>query len=333
MKSLKDLYLLKQIENQDKKIHTLDCENQRLTDTGEKPEKVKANKIKQAALVKKVESLRKQLSKAAHVEALDKNEVLRLEHLTMQFGGLKAVDDLSFSVNKGDIFGLIGPNGAGKTTVFNCITQFYKPTKGTVLYKDRSGATLLLNDYKVQNVVSLGIVRTFQNVEVIGQLTVLENMLVGAHTQYGHGIPSHFFDTRAYRKEDQYLRARALKVLDYMGLSAIKDFYPVGLPYGTLKKIEMARTLMSNPQLIILDEPAAGLNDKETAELSLLIKKIQKDYNVTIFLVEHDMELVMGICNRICAISFGKMLGLGTPKEIQNNKAVREAYLGGDTNE
>ena len=246
----------------------------------------------------------------------------------MQFGGLKAVDDLSFEVKKGEIFGLIGPNGAGKTTVFNCITQFYNPTKGNVYFQDHGGSTILLNDIKVHDVVKKGIVRTFQNVEVVKEVTVLENLLIAAHTQYHSTLFSQFLHLPILKKEELAIRQKALEVLDFLGLSLYKDYLAWGLPYGILKKIEIARTLMNNPQLIILDEPAAGLNDSETAELAELIKKIQDKYNCAILLVEHDMGLVMDICDTVCAISFGKMLAVGTTEEIQNNKDVQSAYLG-----
>ena len=248
----------------------------------------------------------------------------------MQFGGLKAVDNLSFDVKKGEIFGLISPNGAGKTTVFNCITQFYKPTKGEVYYEDKTGQVLLLNEAKVHNVIKKGIVRTFQNVELVWELTVLENLLVAAHSLFKSNLFDQFIHTPKLKKEEEMIRAKALKVLDYLGLTYLQNAYPVGLPYGILKKIELARTLMCNPRLIILDEPAAGLNDAETQELAVLIKKIRDEYKVTIFLVEHDMGLVMDICDTICAISFGKMLAIGTPKQIQKDPAVQEAYLGGE---
>jgi branched-chain amino acid transport system ATP-binding protein len=253
---------------------------------------------------------------------------LRLDGLCMYFGGLKAVDNLSFDVKKGEVFGLIGPNGAGKTTVFNCITQFYKPTSGEIWFNDRYGETLQLNKYAVHNIIKTGIVRTFQNIELVTELTVLENLLIAAHTQYHSGFFSHIFYTPARKRETAVLTQKALFILENMNLLQLKDAYPVGMPYGVLKRIELARTLMANASLIILDEPAAGLNEKETEELTALIKQISKEYEVTIFLVEHDMGLVMDICDHICAISFGKKLAYGTPKEIQGSKEVQEAYLG-----
>lgn len=257
--------------------------------------------------------------------------ILRLDRLIMEFGGLKAVNNLSFDVKKGEIFGLIGPNGAGKTTVFNCITQFYKPTGGLIYYRNREDKVIVLNKYQVHDVIKTGIMRTFQNVEVIYELSILDNLLIAAHTQYKSNIFAQMFNTKGVRQEEAVNRKKALKVLEYCGLLDKKDLPPVGLPYGVLKRIELARTLMAGASLIILDEPAAGLNDNETIELAQMIRRIRDEFNVTIFLVEHDMGLVMDICEHICAISFGKKLAYGTPQEIQANPVVQEAYLG--TNE
>lgn len=254
---------------------------------------------------------------------------LEISNLTMRFGGLKAVDNLSFSVKKGEIFGLIGPNGAGKTTVFNCITQFYKPTEGTILFRDKNNSVHELTRYNTHDIIPLGMVRTFQNVELIWELTVLENMLVGAHSLYSSNFLTQLLHLPKLKFEENMIKNRALEILDKMGILAYKDMYPVGLPYGILKKIEIARTLITNPKLIILDEPAAGLNDSETLELAQTIKRIRDEFGLTIFLVEHDMGLVMDICDTICAISFGKKLAIGTPSEIQNDAYVQEAYLGG----
>ena len=268
--------------------------------------------------------------KARELLITDQNHMLSLSHLTMKFGGLKAVDDLSFVVNRGEIFGLIGPNGAGKTTVFNCITQFYKPTFGAVYYTNRHGEVLNLTDYKVHNIIDLGIARTFQNVELVWELSVMDNLLVGAHSLFTSGFFTQLFHLPKMKKEETLLRNKALEIIESLGLTPFKDMIPYGLPYGVLKKIELARVLMTNPSLIILDEPAAGLNDSETKELAHTIKEIKNKYNLTIILVEHDMELVMDICDRICAMSFGQRLAIGTPQEIQSNKDVQVAYLGGE---
>lgn len=260
----------------------------------------------------------------------DSDVLLRVQNLTMMFGGLKAVDSLSFDVKKGEIFGLIGPNGAGKTTVFNCITQFYKPNKGNILYRDANNEIISLRDYKVHDVIKEGIVRTFQNVELIWELNVLDNLLVGAHTFYRSGLITQLLHLPLLKREETVYRERAINILKRLDLLQYAAYYPLGLPYGILKRVELARTLMTNPRLIILDEPAAGLNDAESQDLAKVIKIIQKDFNCTIFLVEHDMGLVMDICDTVCAISFGKKLAIGTPEFIQQNKVVQESYLGGE---
>ncbi|XFA99748.1 ATP-binding cassette domain-containing protein [Candidatus Izemoplasma sp. B36] len=293
-------------------------------------ERVK-NKVKD--LEQKIENLTKQIDKAkSSIEDLtygiNDEVLLRLKDLTMRFGGLLAVDKLSFDVKKGEIFGLIGPNGAGKTTVFNCLTKFYNPTAGEMYYRKNELEVTKLNDYQVHNIVKLGIVRTFQNVELIWELSILDNLLVAAHTNYQTGFFGQLIHTRGLAREEKVYRNKALKILKDLNLLQYQYAYPLGLPYGILKRVELARTLMTNPRLIILDEPAAGLNDAETEELSKTIRKIRDEYNTTIFLVEHDMGLVMDVCDTVCAISFGKKLAIGTPKEIQANKLVREAYLG-----
>lgn len=284
------------------------------------------------AIIAKFESLNARI-KPIEVEGdtpIQSDEILRLDDLSMHFGGLKAVDHLSFAVKRGEIFGLIGPNGAGKTTVFNCITRFYKPTGGNVYYRNRQNLALNLNEFKVHNVIKEGIVRTFQNVELIWELPVIDNLLVAAHTLYRTGFFGQLLNVKRLRREESVLRAKAAKILADLELTPYSYMYPLGLPYGILKKVELARTLMINPQLIILDEPAAGLNDVETLHLAETIKKIRTDYHATIFLVEHDMGLVMDVCDTICAISFGKKLAIGTPNEIQQSKIVRDAYLGGE---
>ena len=256
------------------------------------------------------------------------DSVLRIQVLCMYFGGVKAVDGLSFEVKPGEIFGLIGPNGAGKTTVFNCITQFYKPTSGQLLFQGEAGGEINLCKKKVHEVIDLGIVRTFQNVEVIRELTVLENLLIAGHRQFQASLATQALHLPRLKREEQRIREKAEKVLGFMDLMLYRDRYAYGLPYGILKKIEIARTLMAEPKLIILDEPAAGLNDTETAELAGLIRRIRQEYQCAVLLVEHDMGLVMDVCDRICAISFGRLLAIGTPEEIQANEDVRTAYLG-----
>lgn len=266
-------------------------------------------------------------------KSLPGNVILEVEELSIAFGGLKAVDNLSFDIKEKEIFGLIGPNGAGKTTAFNCITQFYKPSSGNVYFKDRNDEVKNLLNYNVHEIIGLGLVRTFQNVELIRELSILDNVLIGAHIDFKSSILSQALRLPKARKEEKKLREEAIEVLRKLGLEDRKDMIVSGQPYGILKKVELARTLMAKPKLIILDEPAAGLNDKETEELSETIRRIRDDFNCSIFLVEHDMRLVMGVCDRICAINFGKFLAIGTTKEIQNNKDVQAAYLGTDGDE
>lgn len=259
---------------------------------------------------------------------MSNRECLSIEGMTMVFGGIRAVDDLSFTVKEGEIYGLIGPNGAGKTTVFNCITQFNRPKAGKVHFRDKHGNRIDLVGMKTHDIIHHGLVRTFQNVELIRELSLLDNLLVGAHIMYKTGIFQHAFRTPSAKREEAQYREKALEILNFLGLTEKKDELIAGQPYGVLKSIELGRTLMSDPKLIILDEPAAGLNESETMQLAKLLKEIRERYQTTILLVEHDMRLVMDVCDRICAISFGEKLGEGTPIQIQQNKEVQEAYLG-----
>jgi len=260
----------------------------------------------------------------------DKQKALSIEGLSIAFGGLKAVDNLSFHVNHGEVYGLIGPNGAGKTTAFNCITQFYKPDRGKVIFNTLDGEDVDLVGKQTHDIIKLGLVRTFQNVELIQDLTLLDNLLVGAHISYKTGLLANALKLPKARKEERETTEKALEILKFLGVESKAYEFAGGQPYGILKKVELGRTLMGGSKFIILDEPAAGLNDTETAELSKLIKQIREKYQCTVLLVEHDMRLVMDVCDRICAISFGKKLAEGTPKEIQGNKDVQEAYLGSD---
>lgn len=259
---------------------------------------------------------------------LNENEILKIDHLSIHFGGLKAVDDLSFSIRKNEIYGLIGPNGAGKTTVFNCITQFYKPNHGTIEFRLKDGGSTNLVDHKVHEIIRLGLVRTFQNVELIRELSVLDNVMIGAHIDFKASMLEQALKLPRARKEEKALREEAEEILRRLDIYDRKDMLVWGQPYGILKKVELARTLMCRPSLIILDEPAAGLNDVETLQLAQLIRRIRDKFDCSILLVEHDMRLVMDVCDRICAISFGKFLAEGTAKEIQANPLVQEAYLG-----
>lgn len=281
--------------------------------------------------------LEKQKDKLLETKLMIENKILINDHLDIQlsvsglkmfFGGIKAVNDLSFDVKRGEVFGLIGPNGAGKTTVFNCITQFYKPSGGSIYFRNKVDDIVDLAKLQTHDMIHQGIARSFQNVELIWELTVLDNLLVAAHSLLLTDYLEHMVHSKKMLREEQVLRTKGYQILKDLGIEAYAFRSPYGLPYGVLKKVELARTLMTNPTMIILDEPAAGLNDQETLEIAAVIKDINKKYGITIFLVEHDMGLVMSICDRVCAISFGRKLALDVPKAIQQNHDVRVAYLG-----
>ncbi len=267
-------------------------------------------------------------NKEKSLEDMSGDLVLDIKNLSIRFGGLKAVDNLSFDIKEREIYGLIGPNGAGKTTVFNCITQFYHPNEGTVLFRTNKGNVENLVGQKSHNIISKGLVRTFQNVELTKTLSIIDNVMMGAHIRFKSDLLSVALHLPNAYKEENALRAKAEDILKTLGLYEIKDMFVAGQPYGVMKKVELARTLMSDPKLIILDEPAAGLNDSETIGLIDIIKTIRDEYDCAILLVEHDMRFVNNVCDRICAICFGKLLAIGTPEEIQKNEAVQEAYLG-----
>lgn len=258
------------------------------------------------------------------------DNVLSIKNLSISFGGLKAVNDLTFDIKENEVFGLIGPNGAGKTTVFNCITQFYRADEGELLLKDNRQEVINLGDLAVHQVIEHGIVRTFQNVELIRELTILDNVLIGAHHIYKSSILSQTLNLKKVHAEEAKLKQHATEILEKLQIAHLKDLPAGGQPYGVQKKIELARTLMGKPRLIILDEPAAGLNDRETIELTEIIRDISKNFDCSVFLVEHDMRLVMNVCDRICCINFGKMLAIGNAEEIQSSKLVQQAYLGVD---
>ncbi len=254
---------------------------------------------------------------------LDKTPVLEAKHLGIDFGGLTAVDDFNLTVGRTEIAGLIGPNGAGKTTVFNLLTKVYQPTRGTILLdgKETSG----MNTVQVNKA---GIARTFQNIRLFDQLTVEENVKVGLHNNMKGGMVSDIFRLPRYWKSEKQAHERAMELLSIFDMENLKDHKAGSLPYGAQRRLEIVRALATNPCLLLLDEPAAGMNPSETAELMENIRKIRDTFHIAIMLIEHDMNLVMGICEGIAVLNYGKIIAKGTPEEIQANPQVIEAYLG-----
>jgi len=248
--------------------------------------------------------------------------MLRLDGINKIFGGLIALEDVSLSVIRGSITGIIGPNGAGKTTLFNIVTGLYAQTSGQVYLGEKNISFLA-----AEALASLGLVRTFQNVELFGQMTVLENVMVGLHTKSKSGIFSCAFKLPGQIREEKYIKKKGLKWLEFTGLADLADLTAGSLPFGKGRLLEISRALAVEPQIILMDEPAAGLNSRETIELAGLIRRI-KELGITVVLVEHDMELVMDICESIIVLNLGKKLAAGTPREIQENEAVIAAYLG-----
>lgn len=255
--------------------------------------------------------------------------LLEVNHLTKNFGGLAAVSNVSIHLDKNELVGLIGPNGAGKTTFFNLLTGVYVPSEGEIKVFTDKGEKLL-NGVKPDKITSLGLARTFQNIRLFKDQTVIENVMVAMHRDQSDSLFSTFLRTKKYYETEAKLRAQALELLKIFDLDVLSEEKAKNLAYGQQRRLEIVRALATKPKILFLDEPAAGMNPNETAELTELIEKIRKEFDLTVVLIEHDMSLVMDICQRIYVLEYGRLIAHGTPEEIQSNPEVIKAYLGGD---
>ncbi len=251
--------------------------------------------------------------------------ILKTDNITMRFGGLTAVDNFFVELEPGEIVGLIGPNGAGKTTVYNMITGIYTPTENKIYFEDED-----ITGYKPDKIAKLGIARTFQNIRLLDNLTVLDNIMIGTHLHLKSSLFSAILRLPGYTKEEDELYEKSMELLKRVDLDEYTNDKAGSLPYGKQRKLEIARALATDPRLLLLDEPAAGMNPQESAELVGFIRHIRDEFDVTIFLIEHDMKVVMDICERILVLDYGKTIAEGLPKEIKNNPEVIKAYLGVD---
>ena len=254
----------------------------------------------------------------------DKHPILECRHLGIDFGGLTAVNDLDLAIGRTEIAGLIGPNGAGKTTVFNLLTKVYQPTRGTILLDGVD-----THNMNTTQVNMAGIARTFQNIRLFNNLSVEDNVKLGLHNHIKYGMWQGIFRLPGYWKEEKKAHERAMELLSIFDMQDLADAKAGSLPYGAQRRLEIVRALATEPKLLLLDEPAAGMNPSETAELMENIVKIRDTFNIAVLLIEHDMSLVMGICEGICVLDFGQTIAKGTAEEIQNNPEVIKAYLGG----
>lgn len=248
--------------------------------------------------------------------------ILKVENVTQRFGGLTAVNGVNMEIKEGEIVGIIGPNGAGKTTFFNNITGVYKPTEGKVFLDDKD-----ITGLKPFEITQLGMARTFQNIRLFYRMTVLENVMVGIHSRTKSNLVDSTLKTKTHKETEEEAERRALEVLEHTGLADFRYNYATSLPYGLQRRLEIARAMASNPKILLFDEPAAGMNEQETSDLMKFIKDL-KEYGYTIVLIEHDMKLVMNICERIYVLDHGNLIAEGIPSEIKANPRVIEAYLG-----
>ncbi len=256
--------------------------------------------------------------------------LLDVQNLTMDFGGLRAIDQVSLQVRPDEVVVLIGPNGAGKTTFFNCITGIYKPTGGDAIIAPPGGKRRRINGLKTHRVTRLGMARTFQNIRRFPEMTVLENVMIGRHCRSSAGILAAVVRWAGTCREERSIAETSYALLQKMGLAAEVNELAKNLPYGAQRRLEIARALATEPFLLLLDEPAAGMNPRETAELEDMIHRICMDDHIAVLMIEHDMKMVMSVADRIVVLDYGKMIAEGTPEEIRNNEAVIKAYLGED---
>lgn len=253
--------------------------------------------------------------------------LLSIKNLTKNFGGLCANSNINMEIDDGELVGLIGPNGAGKTTLFNMLTGVYEPSEGTIDFV-RDGKEIRLNGKKPYVVTALGLARTFQNIRLFQNLTVIDNVKIAMNKDVKCGVIASILRFPMFFKEEERIEKEALELLDILHLADKKDELACNLPYGEQRRLEIARALATRPKLLFLDEPAAGMNPQETAELTQLIRRIKDEFHISVLLIEHDMSLVMNLCERIYVLDYGKCIASGTPAEIQTNKRVIEAYLG-----
>jgi branched-chain amino acid transport system ATP-binding protein len=251
--------------------------------------------------------------------------IFRAEEISVRFGGIRAVDAVSFAIQAGEVFSIIGPNGAGKTTIFNLMSRFYTPTEGRLIFEGRD-----ITAVPPHRVAELGIARTFQNIELFAHSTVLQNLLIGRHRHVHAGFVSQICFFPSTRREELAHREKAEDVIAFLGLERYRDTLITSLPYGVRKVVELGRALCTEPKLLLLDEPSSGLNVEETEGMGFWIEDIKKDLGITVIMVEHDMNLVRSVSDRVLALNYGRVIALGTPEEVQRHPEVIRAYLGGE---